>query len=222
MFRTYIATMDTSYRHILELLSYKRRELRIFEARFGIEKNEIANECWRRAWDPKSKEPENPEEESGPDVFNRRDCTFHREAYDNRQISSHLDDRKTRQTTSFLVNNYLSEFYDLCKNRVRLIKEKSEDIILRLNLERENDMSDSDENKENSKNSVLIKLIEMSDMSVPEKYIYLWKIGVKTKEQVKKELGVSSDATLYNRWDKLAKKFCNLYYSNEDIFKELK
>lgn len=193
MFRSYITNKDISYNHILEAISFNKKYTPILIGRFGYNKEVLASDCWLRAWDNESK------------FFERLDCILHREYYSNHQISSHLEDRAARKTTSVLIDWFLKYTLQMKKNRVRL--EKDQRTIEAISEMENPDFKYTDE--------TFSMLFSQLSITVPERYILMWTLEMIEEDEVMSLLGVSR-ATLYNRWAKLKVKLLETYYKPSD------
>lgn len=211
MFVSYITNKDISYKHILEAISHNKKEFKILKIRYDIPPESLANSCWLKSWDEESPR------------FNREDCVLHRLAYSNVVISNHIDDRKIRKTVSVLVSYHLKSIVEMKTKRVKSEERNREAIIYNINLDRssENIMEPDKEYRQKNVENMLSKLFEKTSLSLPERYIVLWKLQIKQKEEVKELLGITSDATLYNRWSKVWPKLLETFYKDKELKEEL-
>jgi hypothetical protein len=210
MFRSYIANKNTSYNHILEAISHNKKEYKILKIRYDMSLESIANSCWLKAWDDKSIR------------FDRIDCILHRSAYSDIMISNNIQDKQTRKTVSVLVDWHLKSIVEIKTKRVKSEERNKESIIYNFNLNQSSEIIMEQNTKQKNSDNMITRLFEKADLTLPERYIILWKLQVKQKEEVKRELGINSDATLYNRWDKIMPKLLEAFYKNNDIAEEFK
>jgi hypothetical protein len=204
-FISYIANKERSFLHIKEAITKNHELATIIRARFGIEKEDLIVDCWVNIW-------EDPNEK-------RVDYIFHRNRYCDVLVSSRLQDRQTRKTTSVAVYYFLMEIYGSEKKKklVRLHQGvKMEETIKQLF---ENSVhNDSPDDililSEETKASYLEKtLCALSEAGLkPEHMVLLnWQIGIIDEDEAMEILGVSR-RTLFNRWNKIKPEIIKAYY----------
>lgn len=193
IFTSYCANKKTSYKHITECILKDSGLSLILLKRFGISKDDLISDCWSEVW-------ENTES-------NRVDFQYHREAYSGITIISELEDRKTRKTTSVMVDYFLKRLYFLEKNK-KIVRLKKRFIM----EESIKEMLENSSAESYSQKSA--KLLTELNLTSEETLIYNWKIGLLDIDEVMFVLEVSK-RTVHNKWDKLRLKLMEQYYKDE-------
>lgn len=218
IFRSYVTSEKMAYDHIKEFITRDFGLSATIVARFGIPKDDLISDCWSKVWRPKSKSEEVEDISDGKEADYiskdeeyiikeegiRLDYEAHINAYSDKLVSTYLQDRRTRQTTSVLINWFLTEIYNSQKKKhvVRLKKSLDMEEAVREIL------------KNSSKESYVLRsrrLIYELDLTINESILYDWQIEMIDEDEACEMLGVCR-ATLFNRWRKLKVKLLERYY----------
>jgi hypothetical protein len=212
-FISYTTNREISFLHIKETITKNYKMAKALQSRFGIEKEDLISDCWADVWSDSDSE--------------RIDYILHKLAYSNILVSSYMQERQVRKTTSVMVYYFLKKIYDSEK--------KKELVRLDYGLTMKETIKNMQDNSipsspDNVRFSYVEKTISaLSDAGLrPEHMVLLnWQIGIIDEDEAMEMLGVSRK-TLFNRWNKIKPEIIKAYYkptprkSNNNISEEFK